>query len=137
MGTPATAAPGNLAALSSASRNSQSQVDLLVLYLIRAFRWLSGKESACQCRRCRRCWSDPWIGKIPCRRKWQSTPVFLLEEPRGQKSLVSYGPWALKELDTIEQLSTHKCTHTHMYTHRHTHFHNASKCLAARSSHSC
>ena len=88
--------------------------------LIRVFRWLSGKESACQCRRCRRCWSDPWIGKIPCRRKWQSTPVFLLEESRGQKSLVGYGPWALKELDTIEQLSTHKCTHTHMYTHAHT-----------------
>ena len=31
-------------------------------------------ESACQCRRCG---FDPWVGKIPCRRKWQPTPVFL------------------------------------------------------------
>ena len=38
--------------------------------------WLSGKESACQCRRRR---FDPWVGKIPWRRKWQPTPVFFLE----------------------------------------------------------
>jgi len=37
-------------------------------------RWRSGKESACQCRRCG---FDPWVGKIPWRRKWQPTPVFL------------------------------------------------------------
>ena len=37
-------------------------------------RWLSGKESTCQCRRRR---FDPWEGKILCRRKWQPTPVFL------------------------------------------------------------
>ena len=35
--------------------------------------WLSGKESADQCRRCR---FDPWVRKIPWRRKWQPTPVF-------------------------------------------------------------
>ena len=39
--------------------------------------WLSGKESACQCRRCRRHGFDPWVEKIPWRRKWQPTPVFL------------------------------------------------------------
>ena len=39
---------------------------------------LSGKESACQCRRCR---FDPWVGKIPWSRKWQPMPVFLLENP--------------------------------------------------------
>ena len=33
---------------------------------------------------------DPWIGKIPCRRKWQPTPVFLPREFHGQRSLVSY-----------------------------------------------
>ena len=37
-------------------------------------RWLSGKESACQCRRQGRCGLTPWIGKIPWRRKWQPTP---------------------------------------------------------------
>ena len=40
-------------------------------------RCLSGKESACQCRRCRRCVFDPWVRKIPWSRKWQPIPVFL------------------------------------------------------------
>ena len=39
--------------------------------------WLSGKESACQCRRCRRCGFDTQVRKIPWRRKWQPTPIFL------------------------------------------------------------
>ena len=30
---------------------------------------------------------DPLVGKIPCRRKWQPTPVFLPGESCGQKSL--------------------------------------------------
>ena len=47
--------------------------------------WLSGKESACQCRRCR---FDPWAGKIPWRRKWQPTSVFLPGKSHGQTSLV-------------------------------------------------
>ena len=36
-------------------------------------RWLSGKETPCQCRRHRRRGFDPWVGKIPWRRKWQLT----------------------------------------------------------------
>ena len=39
-----------------------------------------------------------WVGKIPCRRKWQPTPVFLPGKSHGQRSLVG------KELDTAEQL---------------------------------
>ena len=35
-----------------------------------------------------------WFGKIPWRKEWQLTPVFLLEEVRGQKSLVGYSPWS-------------------------------------------
>ena len=46
-------------------------------------RWLSGKESACQCRRCG---FDPWVGKIPWRRKWQPTLVFLPGESYRQRS---------------------------------------------------
>ena len=45
---------------------------------------------------------DPWVGKIPRRRKWQPTPVFLPGESQGQRSLVSYGPWGHKESDTTE-----------------------------------
>ena len=37
----------------------------------------SGKESPCQCRRCKKSQFHPWVRKIPWRRKWQPTPVFL------------------------------------------------------------
>ena len=52
----------------------------------------SGKEPACQCRRFKRHGFDPWVGKIPWRRAWQFTPVFLPGESHGQKSLVGYSP---------------------------------------------
>ena len=45
---------------------------------------------------------DPWVEKIPWRRAWQPTPVFLPGEPHGQRSVVGYGPKSCKELDTIE-----------------------------------
>ena len=38
--------------------------------------------------------SDPWVGKIPWRRKWQPTPAFLPGEFHGQRSLVHYSPWS-------------------------------------------
>ena len=49
--------------------------------------WLSGKESACQYRRCG---FDPWFRKIPWRRKWQTTPVFLLGKFNRQRRLAGY-----------------------------------------------
>ena len=58
-----------------------------------------GKESICQCRRHG---FDPWVGKIPWRRKWQATPVFLPGKPHGQSSLVGYSPWGWKESDKTE-----------------------------------
>ena len=54
---------------------------------------------------CRKPGFDPWVGKIPWRRKWQPTPVFLPGELHGQKSLAGYSPWGRKELDTTEQLT--------------------------------
>ena len=47
---------------------------------------------------------DPWVGKIPWRRKWQPTPVFLPGKSHGQRSLAGYSPWTLKESDTTEKL---------------------------------
>ena len=53
----------------------------------------SGKEPACQCRRLKRCRFDPRVRKIPWRRAWQPTPVFLprkspwTEEPGGLQSI--------------------------------------------------
>ena len=45
---------------------------------------------------------DPWVRKIPWRREWQPTPVFLPGEPHGQKNLVGYSPWSWKESDMTE-----------------------------------
>ena len=59
----------------------------------------SGKEPACQCRRLE---FDPWARKIPWKRAWQTTPVFLPEESPGQRSLAGYSPWGHTESDTTE-----------------------------------
>ena len=53
-----------------------------------------GKESTCQFRRRKRCSFNPWVGKIPWRRAWQPTPVFLPGKSHGQRSLAGYSPWS-------------------------------------------
>ena len=72
--------------------------------------WLS-REGICL--RCKRRGFDPCVRKIPWRKEWQPTPVFLPGESHGQRSLAGYSPWDSKESDTTEQL-----THTHTYSHR-------------------
>ena len=62
----------------------------------------SGKEPTCQCRRHKRCGFDPWIVKIPRRRKWQPTPVYLPGESHGWRSLAGYSPQGCKESDMSE-----------------------------------
>ena len=63
----------------------------------------TGKESAYQSRKSKRCEFDPCVGKIPWRRKRQPTPVFLpgkwTEETGG------YNPWGHKESDTRSRLN--------------------------------
>ena len=61
----------------------------------RASRWLSGKECACQCRRPG---FDPWVGKIPWRRKWQPTAVVLPGESQGQRSPSGCSPRGCKRV---------------------------------------
>ena len=56
----------------------------------------SGKEPAGQCRRQKRHGFNLWVGKVPWRREWQPTPVFLSEESHGQRSLVDYSPKGTK-----------------------------------------
>ena len=60
-----------------------------------------------------------WVGKIPWRRKWQPTLVFLPGKAHGQRSLAVCSLWGCKELDTTEQLSmcARSCTPTHTHTH--------------------
>ena len=62
-------------------------------------RCLNGKESACQCRRHK---FDPWIGKIPWRKKWQPISVFLPGKFYGQRNLAVYSSWGHKGLGMTE-----------------------------------
>ena len=57
----------------------------------------SGKEPTCQCRRHKRYEFDPWVGKIPWRRAWQLTPIFLLGESHGQRNLAGFSLQVGKE----------------------------------------
>ena len=72
-------------------------------------RWLSGKESTCQCKRYRRLGFDPWMGTIPWKRKWQPTQYSCLKNPmdRGAWWATVHG---IPESDTTE--------HTHTDTHK-------------------
>ena len=61
----------------------------------------SGKQSACQSRRHKRHGFNPWVGKMPWRRKWQPAPVFLPGESHGHRrpgfpSWVGKIPWRRK-----------------------------------------
>ena len=70
-------------------------------------RWCSCKESSCQCRRHA---FDSWVGKIPWRRKWLPTLVFLPGKFHAQRSLVGYSSWVHKESDTTENADAHLST---------------------------
>ena len=48
---------------------------------------------------------DPWVRKVPWRRAWQPTPVFLPGDFRGQRNLVGYSPCSLNRLDMTEWLT--------------------------------
>ena len=62
----------------------------------------SGKEPSCKNRRHKRSRFYYWAGKIPCRRAWLTTSVFLLRESHGQRSLAGYMPKGHKESDRTE-----------------------------------
>ena len=54
--------------------------------------------------RCGRPGFNPWVGKTPWRRKWQSALVLVPGKSHGQGSLVGYSPWGRKESNTTERL---------------------------------
>ena len=60
-----------------------------------------------QCRTCRSLVFNPWVRKIPWRRAWQPTPVFLPGESQWKRSLEGYSPWGQKSQMWLKQLSTH------------------------------
>jgi len=53
-------------------------------------------------RRSKRRGFDPWVTRIPRRKAWQPTPVFLPGESHGQRSLVGYSPKGHKDKNTTE-----------------------------------
>ena len=75
----------------------------------------SGVKNPRQRKRCRRCGFDSWVGKIPWRRAWHPTPVFLPGESHGQRSLVGYSPQGCKELDMTEHAHMQEF-HSHTFT---------------------
>ena len=71
-------------------------IHVLSSRLSRLPRWLSGKQAACWCRTLG---FDPWVWKIPWRRKQQLIPVFLSGKSHGQRrSLAGYCPWGHKRV---------------------------------------
>ena len=66
-----------------------------------------GKEPICQCRRHKRLGFNPWVKKIPWKREWLPTPVFLPGESHGQRSLVGYSQRVAKSWTQLKWLSTH------------------------------
>ena len=71
---------------------------------------VSGKESTYQCRRPKKCRFNSWVGKIPQKRAWQPTPVFLPGESHGQRSLVGYSLWGCTESAKATQPTAHAST---------------------------
>ena len=69
-----------------------------------------GKESACQCRRLKRCRFYPWVKKIPWSRKRQSIPVFM----------PGRFPWT-GETGGLQSIRLQRLRHDWARTHTHTH----------------
>ena len=83
-----------------------------------------GKESACNARDRG---FDLWVGKIPWRRKWQPTSVFLPGKSHGQRSLAGYTPWGCKELDTTGATNTFTALWNHLHSTKMSHFYVCSQ----------
>ena len=87
-----------------------------LIFMLGLPKWLNSKEPAFQRRRHKRLGFNSWVRKMPWRRKWQPTPVFLPGKCHGQRSLVGYSPWGHKASDMTERLSANfhapfKCHH--------------------------
>ena len=77
-------------------------------------RWHSGEKSTGQFRKCRRPQRrrfDPWVGKIPWRKTWETTSAFLPGKFHGQRSLAGYSPKGSQRVKHDEKLSTHAHGH--------------------------
>ena len=76
----------------------------------------SGEEAACQCRRRKRHGFDPWVRKIPWRRKWQPTPVFLPGKSHGSTDWWTTVHGVTKSWAWLKRLSMHTDEHGPLVT---------------------
>ena len=83
---------------------------LLLSYILGSPGGASGKESTCQCRIHKRCRFNPWVRKIPWKRVWQPTPVFLPGESHGHWSLVGCSPGLQRVLHDQKRETQHAHT---------------------------
>ena len=86
-----------LCSVNGTTKSGWQHIYYVVCYFKKLLGDSDGRES------CRRPRFDPWVRKIPWRRKHQPTPVILPGEFHGQRSLVGYSPWGHKESDTTER----------------------------------
>ena len=78
----------------------------ICIYASQLPQWLSRWRICLQWRRHRRCRFNPWVKKIPWRRKWQPCPVFLPKKSPGQRSLGGLESKRSQKVKKTEQLST-------------------------------
>ena len=87
----------------------QKQRKIFKKYILTGFPGsISGKEPVCQCRRHKRSRFDPWVVKIPWRRKWQPLQYAFLENPMEQGAWCAIVHGFAKSWTLPKRLSVHK-----------------------------
>ena len=95
------------------SRPCEFPLHFCIIYYIHSHSqdFPGGSEGRSVCLQCGRPRFDPWVGKMPWRRKWQPTPELLPGKSLGRRGVVDYSPWGRKESDTtvVTSLRAHIC----------------------------
>ena len=116
----------------SGLENSMDSMDCTVHEVTKSRTWLSlshgnslfwtslmaqgSPDGKSLCQQCRRPYLDPWVGKIPWRRKRQPTPVLLPGKSDGQRSLIGYSPWGHRVgHDWATSLSLFTCPFSYLF----------------------
>ena len=80
-----------------------------------------GKEPACQCRRHKRRGFNPWVGRIPWRKKWEPTPVFCLENSMNRGAWQAMVHGVAKKSDMTQLLNNKMymcvCVYKYIYSY--------------------